>query len=433
MLLKKLSQIVALLLFITLPVKAEVKQLNELVQQQKFADAYALANQMIDEYEGIPEFDLHYAVAAIETGNYSEGMFALERILLVDPNNYQAQLELARGYYLMGQHERSKLLFQSVLATNPPAKVQQRINYFLALIDEKTTVAQTIYKSFIELNVGHDSNINSAPDDQLTVVTLSQDALEQSDNYSQFRYYGKVRHRYQKDRELFVDLNANSRFYASEDQQNFDNFALSAGHLWLTGKGYFSVSANAQKYRIDNDQYRNLAGVRAAWSRQLSKQSVVKAYAALNKLTYETNTWKDSKLSSLGITYLYGASGNWQPLYFLSVFVGSESPDEHGVLSNAEVDRDIYGGNLGVQVKPLSSLLMTGSLTYQASDFEGNDWIYGIARKDDYLSASLSAEWQFAQSWTLLGSYRYADVDSNIELYEYNRQQVQLGLRYSFQ
>jgi opacity protein-like surface antigen len=42
-------------------------------------------------------------------------------------------------------------------------------------------------------------------------------------------------------------------------------------------------------------------------------------------------------------------------------------------------------------------------------------------------------EWTVAPSWTVLANYSFTDIGSNIELYEYDRQQAMLGLRYNFQ
>jgi hypothetical protein len=60
-----------------------VSSLNELVTQNRYEEAYVRSRQMLGEYEGDPEFDFLYGLAALETNRPSEAVFAFERIMFV--------------------------------------------------------------------------------------------------------------------------------------------------------------------------------------------------------------------------------------------------------------------------------------------------------------------------------------------------------------
>lgn len=103
-----------------------LKQLQELFKTYQRQQAYAYASQHLEQMEGDPYFDYLYGVSAIDTGHASEGVFALERVLLAFPEDHVARLELARGYFILEEYARSRVEFEIVLKTEPPKKSRKR-------------------------------------------------------------------------------------------------------------------------------------------------------------------------------------------------------------------------------------------------------------------------------------------------------------------
>ena len=81
--------------------------------------AYELGKQHADQL-GNAAFDFYFGVAAIDSGNAGEGVLALERYIVNNPGNREAQLELARGYFVLGDYIRAREEFSAVLKTSPP-------------------------------------------------------------------------------------------------------------------------------------------------------------------------------------------------------------------------------------------------------------------------------------------------------------------------
>jgi len=411
----------------------KIEELRSLVDQNEFQQAYELAISNLDQYEGVPAFDLQYAIAAIDSGRLSEGVFALDRVLLLEPDNAVAKLELARAYFLLGQFEKSKFLFEQVQTLNPPENVAVRISRFLAMIEERTSIPPTRFNSFVELWAGYDGNINSGPGTQTNLITLSDSALGRGDQFSQVKLGSSVEHQYSDDGALSFSFNADLRYYDTEPSQDYRNISVSGGHTWYDDNQQYVLNFIAQQYSLDYEDYRDMLGANLGWNKQLSKNSVLKSFVGVNQLTYDDATWKDATQTSAGINYLYGGSGGWNPIYFVGAFIGEEDPDVSGILSDGQVARKFYGGNLGVQLSPLEKLTVTPALTYQTSKYKGDDWIYAIKRKDDFTQFNLNLSWEVDKSWVVLANYSYTEADSNIELYEYDRQQIMLGMRYNFQ
>src|ERR1043165_9183158 len=97
---------------------APADDVKALIDQGKAAEAYALGKQHPDQL-GNPAFDFYYGVAAIDAGHAGEGVLALERYVANFPANHAGRLELARGYYVLGDDARAREEFDAVLKTNP--------------------------------------------------------------------------------------------------------------------------------------------------------------------------------------------------------------------------------------------------------------------------------------------------------------------------
>src|SRR3990172_1342356 len=101
---------------------APADEIKALLDQGNSAEAYALAKKYPNEL-GSPGFDLYFGIAAIDTGHAGEGVLALERYIANFPANQSARLELARGYFVLGDDARAREEFDAVRKTNPPADV----------------------------------------------------------------------------------------------------------------------------------------------------------------------------------------------------------------------------------------------------------------------------------------------------------------------
>ena len=61
---------------------APADDVKTLMEQNKSAEAYALAKKHPESALGIPAFDFYFGIAAIDAGHPGEGVLALERYLL---------------------------------------------------------------------------------------------------------------------------------------------------------------------------------------------------------------------------------------------------------------------------------------------------------------------------------------------------------------
>ena len=73
-------------------------QAKRLLAQKQPKQAYDLLLPQEAARAGDPEFDYLLGVAALDSGDRERAVFALERVLAVQPNNHLARAEIARAY-----------------------------------------------------------------------------------------------------------------------------------------------------------------------------------------------------------------------------------------------------------------------------------------------------------------------------------------------
>ena len=168
-------------------------QLNQLVSAGQFAEAFEVGNSQLDAWEGDSEFDILFGIAALETGNVNESIFALERVVVTGETSIlrqRARLELARAHLLTNNLPASEALFTEVLASNPPQNVQDNIQAFLALIEARRNSQRSLFTFSVAPQFGHDDNINSATANGLVdtpligEIELGADGLKTADDFA---------------------------------------------------------------------------------------------------------------------------------------------------------------------------------------------------------------------------------------------------------
>lgn len=132
----------------------------ELMQQQDWTRARILVNEILDQYEGLPRFDLYYGILLIQERAYDLAILPLERVLLFTPNQHRARIELGRAYFLLSNYVRAKNELNQVLAMNPPSNIKAKAKDILAAIDRAQMSQDITNVVSVSLLVGWDSNAN---------------------------------------------------------------------------------------------------------------------------------------------------------------------------------------------------------------------------------------------------------------------------------
>ena len=104
--------------------QAEVARAQQLLDQNRPAEAYEYLLPFEDRYAGNVEFDYVLGISALDSGKSDKATLAFERVLAVNPNFAGARLDMARAYFQLGDADRAKAEFLTVRELNPPAQAQ---------------------------------------------------------------------------------------------------------------------------------------------------------------------------------------------------------------------------------------------------------------------------------------------------------------------
>lgn len=215
--------------------EATLSQAKSLIEARNYKEAYTLLEPLEVDLGGTPQYDILLGSAAIESGEYARGIFALERVLEDQPQNMQARILIAKGYYKSGEAENAKKEFNNVLSQNPNADLARVIENNLISIDKATGQA-TNFAAFLDFGIGHDSNINSATSVEAInilaaniLIPLTRNSREQSSNFASLAGGISTRVPLSKNVTAFGSLSGNNKINWNTNDFDFSSLDYSVG------------------------------------------------------------------------------------------------------------------------------------------------------------------------------------------------------------
>lgn len=413
-----------------------IRQAEALVNAGNYEAAYQQLLPLEKTLAGQLEFDVLLGSAAVESGHYTEGMFALERALTVEPDHQVARAKAAKAHFFLGEVASSKTEFSYLLNQNPSAETARAIEKYLSAID-KAMGLSTTYHGFLEAGLGWDSNVNSATSANNVAVPvfgglnfeLADDAKKKSDSFfnvsggaglripatEHMAYIGnvqfakRVNQTYHAFETAAIDLNLGVQLKYDDDTYTF---AVQDGHFY-----------------VDDASFRHAYGATAQWLKTFDAQNQASIYGQYSKLEYDDSPLRDADRYVLGLNYAHSFDASTQPVVFLGAYIAQED----AVRANTRfLDQDIYGIRAGGQLVVAPSWLAYVSAGYESRDYQAEDLAFLRKRKDDQYDITLGVNYVPARYWTVKPQISLIKNDSNIELNGFERATMSINIRRDF-
>lgn len=400
---------------------------ESLLASGQSAAAYTLLSTREFELAGNAYFDYLLGVAALDSGRHSEAVFSLRRSLSVAPDFSGARMELARAYFDSGNSGLARPLFVRLLDEDPPAPVRTVINSYIASIDATPSAPKSSFRYTFDMAGGYDDNANGSTDNQQFLgFTLSPFNLKTESSFveagvgfswnnptsTQFGWFagGRLGYRHNPDAS-FVDSGVITGY---------------AGMNWQRGAFFGRAGAEGYWASRDGDPNQSYVGLDALLGARIAEKWDLTLGLRGGALRHDDTIEildVDRVLYSAGLTYRFGSPGN----IGIEVIGGDDSEKNAGsAYGNSKL-----GGRLTLYVPVAANAELfasTGSLT---SEYDG--LFFGTMREDTQISSILQI--RFRNVWTdglsLTPRIRYVDNDSNVALYDYDRTEVSLQLRWT--
>ena len=414
-------------------------QANDLIKAGETSKAYDLLEPLESVHAGEVNFDYLLGVAAIESGHTTRGVFALERVLAIEPNNIAARAMIGKGYFKLGEFDTSKQELATAMNQTPNADLKHTIDQYMSAIDKSLDLTTT-YNAFLEGGVGWDSNISSATsassvnatiiaNGPLIPFTLTKNSREQSSHYMEYAAGATVRRPFNQQFAVFGSIGLRGRTnWANDifDTRSLD-LALGASYKYLANK--FSMTVQNNQFDVASNTFRRAWGLTTQWQNDIDDRNQVSVYLQSNWYEYPQGHARDADRHVLGLGYGHGFGGDKAPVIFASIYAGREQADDHDFdfLSN-----DIVGAKVGGQMTFHYKLVGFASASYEQRKYDGKDLAFGIKRDDDQYELSVGLRYLPGYQWTIKPQVSYIKNDSNNAFFEFDRTVVGVNFRHDF-
>lgn len=420
---------------------APADDVRALLEKGQVGEAYELALKHSDQL-GEPAFDFHFGVAAIGAGRAGEGVLALERFVVNAPQNINGRLELARGYFVLGEDARARSEFEIVLAANPPPEVQANVQRFLDAIRAREYLYRQTSRFYVEGGLGFDTNVNAGvSSDSVTrwglVFQLPGAARRLSDDFltlgAGFNWSRPLR----PGTYLFVAGGFDGRYHDAQTMLDQQTYRGEAGLTWIREKDLWRLAAGASTLQLDGNRFRDVLSLTGEWNRQLNELRSVNVFAQYADLDYAgANAQRDSTFITVGAGLRQAFVSAMQPLLSASVFAGREDNQSS---TRADLSRDVFGGRVSLSITPRPKWGVVGGFTLQTSRFDGGaPPPPGVllppepTRKDDYTALDVGVSYAFDRQWSVKGEWIHSRNGSNDSLSGFKRDVFGIKARYEF-
>lgn len=388
--------------------------------------AYELLLPREAELAGNAYFDYLLGIAALDSGRTSDAILSLRRAVSAAPEFSGARMELARAHFEAGEAKLARPLFVALLSEDPPPGVRDVLDRYIAAIDTKPAAPASRLDPYAELMLGHDSNANGSTDNQQFLgFTLSPENLETDSSF--FEAGAGVSWTVPRSAYFAWELGAHAGYRKNPDAEFVDAGILSGlgGAVWRSGSVFGRAGIDAYAATRDGESNESYSGASFMLGRYLNDRWDLRFSLRGGALRYDDAIEildVNRTLYTAGFGYRFQSRGRFS----VDVIGGGDSERQSG----SPYGNSKFGGRLSINAPIGDSTFLFASLGSLTSDYDG--LFFGVPREDTQLTSMLQFEFRdvFTEGLTLAPRVRYVDNDSDVALYDYDRTEIGVLIRW---
>ena len=413
-----------------------ITRLGELVDQGNMEQAYELGKADRDSY-GEAKFDLLFGIAAVESGHVGEGVMALERFVIENADNVPGRLQLARGYFLLGDDARARQEFTALRDQQLTADVDATVDRYLDAIRLRESRYSLTRGFYLEAGLGTNSNINAGvPDANINLpllgdVLIASGGTEQADTVYQLGVGGYASIPLQAGLSFYVNGQADLRYNASTNNVAYDqnNYSLNSGLSWINDKHLVRSGLIFSYVDVGHEAYVTTNGMELEWQYQLSPVESVSVSNQIEQLSYAgDNQPRNANFVGLSFGYRRLFSQSWQPTLNVTIITGQQ----FSITGRDDLVPTTIGLSSDLSFTPGAQWGVSLGVVTINSQYGAADPLLGVTRNDTYNAFNAAASYLVNRKLSVRAEASLARNNSNIELYSYPRETYSVKVRYEF-
>ena len=415
---------------------APIDQARQMVDKGDFSAAYDLLAPLEAERAGNVDFDFLLGAAAVNVGEATRAVFALERVLTVRPGDAIARALLARAYLQLGEtgNARGEL---AVVQNQPlPDDARKAIERFLNTIDQLSDTGKPRLDGYIDAGVGYDTNVNGGPAiSQVAIPAFTGLVLPLPNTFNALKsgfasLGGGISGRYpiNEGMALVGGASLNGRFNESYSQFNTAVVDINGGAVWRRRREVFGLTAQFNSISVDGTRFREVAGITGQWQHNFDSQTKSILYLQQSQLRYPAQSIRDTDRTAVGLTMVHAMRG-FNTVLFGGVYTGEEKIRDSNFLNLGHKFDGLRGG-VQTQLRPTLSLF--ANISYEERRYGGAEFLFVATRSDRQTNTGIGLDWEFSPKWRLLPQLFLTRNSSNIPIYPVSRDVASVVLRREF-
>jgi tetratricopeptide (TPR) repeat protein len=383
-----------------------------------------------------------YAQASTALGKFEEAELAYIHMLEINPELHRVRLDLGVLKMRMGEFKNAKILFEQVLATNPPDAVKQNIAKVLEIANNN--LKQHIFSGSASFGFNHDSNATSSASSGETTyantsIPLAADSRTQKDNqYVQVATLSYL-YKFDIDSKLFgASISTTGTFYKTiqdnENQLNLTLYSIKTGPVFDLKKlnMQFGISGTESIIYLHSEKYiTSPSGDLTFKYAPLNNLLFDYAYSYEHKNTFNTpdaptNTDRKGHATQhkVGVTYAL----TQKDIFNTSVTWRDEST-QYNPYSNFQAGiSGSYTRMLPYDMSFNALVSLKDSHYAEPDDSVSTE----ITRKDIERSMTYTLSKKLPKNISVSAGYQYKDTTSNIQNYAYTDHRYSATVGWSF-
>ena len=403
------------------------EQAETLLASGNSQDAYELLRAYESELAGNPYFDYLLGVTALDSGLTSEAILNLQRAVASAPGFSGARMELARALYDSAEYAEARPLFATLLDASPPAAVRGVIERYINAIDSRPARPPSRFAPYAELFSGYDTNANGSTDQQQFLgFTLTPQNQETSSVFVEAA--AGFDWNLPRSASFGWFLGARAAYRDNPDAPFVDAGIVSgqAGMNWRSGAVFGRTGIDAYGASRDGDSNESYGGADFMLGRSLDNNWELSVALRGGALRYDESIEVldvNRTLYTLAASYRFESRGRFS----IEAIGGSDDAQQTG----SPYGNSKSGARLSLSVPTGQASYLFASLGALQSDYDG--LFFGMTRLDTQVNALL--QFEFRDVWTngltLAPRLRFIGNKSDVSLYEYDRAEVGLLIRWA--
>ena len=403
-----------------------IKAARAALAEDNLDDAELLLKGVRPGEGDIDDLDFLHGTIAAKRGDWQTAIARFRAMLIRDPTLPRVRLDLALAYFRAGEDSSAAYHFRQVLGDEDlPPIVRARTLAFLDTIRRRKTwsVSATVA-------LAPDSNINAATSSREVTLfglpaQLSEDARQTSGVGLNARISGGYEARISPDLRFRTGASLSTRTY-EKSKFNDRTLTLRAGPRFLFEKFDLRPELTARARRLGGEMYSRAAGIELSGNWQVAPAWRLSAGVGGERISYETFLGDGTMYSTrVGLTHALGratllrADG-----VFRREAVDSEAYSWREFIIGASATRELPKG-----------FVVTVGPTYRLRRYDSPIAAFGPeARQDQTLAGRLKVSNRHIELFGFMPelTFRHERRSSNLSLYDYTRNLVEIGLVRTF-